>query len=127
MKVEEYDEKYDIGFVHDGYMFGEESVPLMRDLLEYLKEKNIECPNYVQGLVPIKITVDPGVEVDAIEESLWDNDFAGEDYEMSESGKDFLRKCFEEYNEKYANYGNYCDTVNVEVPERYKYQLEVQE
>lgn len=127
MKVEEYDEKHDIGFVHDGYMFGEESVPLMRDLLEYLKEKRIECPDYVQGLVPVTITIDSECMVDDIEETLCNDEYAGEYYEMPEDGKEFLKKCFEEYNEKYANYGNYCDTVNVEVPERYKYQREVQE
>ena len=34
---------------------------------------------------------------------------------------------YQEYNEKYANYGNYCDTVTVTVPDYMKYDLEEEE
>ena len=126
MKYDEYMEKHGIGFAHDGYLDGEVATGEIKELLEILKDKHIKCPDVVSGLILVKMTIDPDSEVDRVEESLWDHDFAGEDYEMSEKGKEFLKRCFEEYNEKYANHGNYCDEVKVEVPEEMKYELEVQ-
>ena len=127
MKYDEYMEKHGAGFAHDKFMDGEVSTGEIEELLEILKDKRIKCPDTVSGMVLVKITIDPDSEVDRIEESLWDHDFAGEDYEMSEKGKEFLKRCFEEYNEKYANHGNYCDEVKVEVPEEMKYELEEQD
>ena len=125
MKYDEYMEKHGVGFAHDKFMDGEVSTGEIEELLEILKDKRMKCPDVVSGLILVKMTIDPDSEVDRIEESLWDHDFAGEDYEMSEKGKEFLKRCFEEYNEKYANHGNYCDEVKVEVPEEMKYELEV--
>ena len=124
MKYDEYMEKYGVGFSHNAYLDGEVATGEIKELLEILKDKHIKCPDIVSGAVLVKITINPDSEVDRIEESLWDHDFAGEDYEMTEKGKEFLKKCFEEYNEKYANHGNYCDEVKVEVPEEMKYELE---
>ena len=127
MKYDEYMEKHGVGFAHDGYGGGEASMDTLQGLLETLQEKEMECPDVVSGLILVKMTIDPDSEVDRVEESLWDHDFAGEDYEMSEKGKEFLKRCFEEYNEKYANHGNYCETVTVDVPEAMKYELEEQD
>ena len=127
MKYDEYMEKHDIGFSSNAYLDGEVATGEIKELLEILKDKHIKCPDVVSGLILVKMTIDPDSEVDRVEESLWDHDFAGEDYEMSEKGKEFLKRCFEEYNEKYANHGNYCDEVKVEVPEEMKYELEEQD
>ncbi|SFN50881.1 hypothetical protein [Proteiniclasticum ruminis] len=124
MKHDEYMKKYGVGFSSNAYLDGEVATGEIEELLEILKDKHIKCPDIVSGLVLVKITIDTDSEVDRIEESLWDHDFAGEDYEMPEKGKEYLKKCFEEYNEKYANHGNYCDEVKVEVPEEMKYELE---
>ena len=125
MKLEEYIEKYDIGYAHDGYCCGEGSFTDIEELLGYLKENEIRCPEYVQGLVRVSIIIDPECMVDDIEETLCNDEYAGENYEMPEAGKEYLKKCFEEYNDKYANNGNYCDVVNVEVPLEMSYELEV--
>ena len=127
MKYDEYMEKHGIGFSSNTYLDGEVATGEIKELLEILKDKHIKCPDVVSGLILVKMTIDPDSEVDRIEESLWDHDFAGEDYEMSEKGKEFLKRCFEEYNEKYANHGNYCETVTVDVPEAMKYELEEQD
>lgn len=124
MKYDEYMQKHGIGFSCNAYFDGEVATGEIKELLEILKDKHIKCPDVVSGSILVKITIDPDSEVDRIEESLWDHDFAGEDYEISEKGKEFLKRCFEEYNEKYANHGNYCDEVKVEVPEEMKYELE---
>lgn len=124
MKYDEYMQKHGIGFSCNAHLDGEVATGEIKELLEILKDKHIKCPDVVSGLILVKITIDPDSEVDRIEESLWDHDFAGEDYEISEKGKEFLKRCFEEYNEKYANHGNYCDEVKVEVPEEMKYELE---
>ena len=127
MKYDEYMEKHGIGFSSNTYLDGEVATGEIKELLEILKDKHIKCPDVVSGLILVKMTIDPDSEVGRIEESLWDHDFAGEDYEMSEKGKEFLKRCFEEYNEKYANHGNYCETVTVDVPEAMKYELEEQD
>ena len=125
MKYDEYMEKHGVGFAHDKFMDGELSIGEIEELLEILKDKRIKCPDTVSGMVLVKIMIDPESEVDRIEESLWDHDFAGEDYELTEKGKEFLKKCFEEYNDNYATEGNYYEGVTVEVPEEMKYELEV--
>ncbi|MBR0576779.1 hypothetical protein KCG48_10585 [Proteiniclasticum sp. BAD-10] len=123
MDYKEYLEKYDHGFGHEGFNDGESMLDTLEELLEYLKDEDIKCPDFVSGGVPVKITIDPETEVEYIEERLVYNDFAGDDYEMTEEGKLFLIKCFKEYNEKYANFGYYCEAVSVKVPDEMKYQL----
>lgn len=124
MKYHEYMKKYGIGFTHDGHADGEIGVKSLEGLLQILKEDEMECPDKVRGLIPVWILIDPESALDSVEEALWNNKYAGEDYEMPEDGKNFLIKCFEEYNVKYANHGNAYQTLNVEVPEEMKYELE---
>lgn len=124
MKYDEYMEKHHSCFGHDAYGSGERMIAKLEDLLEILKDYGYPCPDFVEGCIPVKIVLDAKNQVERIEEALWDEDFAGEDYEMTAKGKEFLEKCFDEYNEKYANYGNYCDTVSVQVPEEMKYELD---
>lgn len=124
MTYKEYVEKYDLSYGHDNYESGEQMFCKLEELLEHLKDEGYECPNVVNGGIPVKITIDPEIAVDSIEETLWDHDFAGEDYEMTDAGRAFLKKCFMEYNEKYANNGYYCESVDVIVPDEMKYELE---
>lgn len=123
MTYQEYMEKYDYCFGHSQYEDGESMVSKLEDLLAELRDYGYPCPDFVEGGIPVKIVLDARNQVERIEEVLWDDDFAGEDYELTAEGKEFLMKCFEEYNEKYANYGNYCDTVTVQVPDELKYEL----
>ena len=121
MTYKEYMEKYHYYFGHENYEYGVRMFPSLEKLLFVLKDGGYACPDKVDGGVPVKIEIDIEYAIDAIEDNLYDHDFAGEDYEMPDDGKEFLRKCFQEYNEKYANYGNYCDIVSVEVPDEMKY------
>lgn len=123
MTYQEYIEKYNYCFGHESYDDGERMPEKLEDLLENLKDKGYECPDTVEGGVPVKIYIDVDSEIEGIQDTFYDHDFAGEDYEISKEGEEFLKKCFEEYNEKYANHGNYCDTVDVIVPEEMKYEL----
>ncbi len=127
MKYDEYMEKHGIGFAHDGYEGGEASMATLQGLLETLQEKEMECPAVVIGLTPSLITIDPHDAADYLEEVMMDSEYAGEDYEMPAEGKEFLKKCFEEYNDNYATEGNYYEGVTVEVPEEMKYELEEQD
>lgn len=126
MTYKEYVEKYDDCYGHDDYDGGETMVPTLEELLDQLKEHGYYCPETVSGGIPVKITIHPESAVGGIEEALWDHDFVGEDYEMTDAGRKFLKKCFEEYNEKYANNGYYRETVEVIVPDEMKYELEEQ-
>lgn len=123
MTYQEYMEKYGKCFGHENYDGGETMIWDLEELLGSLKTNGYACPDVVSGGVPVKMTIDPKNTVCDIEETLWDEDFSGEDYEISEEGRAFLTKCFEEYNEKYANNGNYYDTVDVLVPDEMKYKL----
>lgn len=124
MKYREYMEKYGIGFIHNAYQHGEVSVKGLEELLQTLKEEMIKCPDTVQGLIPVWVTIDPESAVDDIEEALRSDNYAGENYKMTEEGKKFLEKCFEEYNVKYSTHGNDHVVFTVEVPEDMKYELE---
>ena len=121
MTYKEYVEKYNLCFGHEDYLDGARMADSLGDLLEYFQERKYSCPDVVFGGVPVRLTIDLDFAIDSIEEQLYDQDFAGEDYEMTDEGKLFLKKCFSEYNEKYANYGNYCDVVAVTVPDEMKY------
>ena len=123
MTYKKYMEKYHYGFGHEDYECGERMLLSLEELLVELKDGGYACPDEVDGGIPVKIAIYPEDAIDAIEQQLYDYDFSDEDYEVPEVGKEFLRKCFQEYNEKYANYGNYCDTVTVEVPDEMKYEL----
>lgn len=125
MKYDEYKEKHGVGFAHDGYEGGEASMDTLQGLLEVLKEKEIECPEKVTGLTPSLITIDPEHAIDGLEQILIESEYAGEDYEMPAEGKEFLKRCFQEYNDIYASEGNYYEGITVEVPEEMKYELEV--
>ena len=124
MTYKDYMEKYHLCFGHDDYEGGEWMLPTLEELLETMKDYGYHCPDEVSGGIPVKILIDPRDAVDDIEQNLYDDDFSGDDYEMPENGKEYLRRCFQEYNEKYANYGNYCDTTPVTVPDEMKYDLE---
>ena len=124
MTYKDYMEKYHHCFGHDDYEGGERMLPTLEELLETMKDDGYHCPDEVSGGIPVKILICPRDAVDAIEQNLYDDDFSGEYYEMPENGKEFLKRCFQEYNEKYANYGNYCDTIPVTVPDEMKYELE---
>lgn len=123
MTYKEYMEKHHYCFGHDDYS-DEQMFTDLHELLECMQEEGLECPQVVKGGIPVKVMIDPDWAVDGIEDNLYENDFAGEDYEMPEDGVEFLKKCFREYNEKYANYGYYCETVPVTVPDEMKYELE---
>ena len=127
MKYDEYMKKHGIGFAHYGYEGGEASMDTLQGLLEILHEEGIECPEKVIGLTPSLITIDPEHATDDLEQILIESEYAGEDYEMPAEGKEFLKKCFQEYNDNYATHGNYYEGVTVEVPEEMKYELEVQD
>ena len=124
MTYKDYMEQYHFCFGHDSYEGGERMLPTLKELLDILKDEGYYCPDEVSGGIPVKMTIDPRSAIDAIEQDLYDLDFSGEDYEMPKDGVEFLKKCFQEYNEKYANYGNYCGMVTVVVPDEMKYDLE---
>jgi hypothetical protein len=127
MTYAEYKAKYNYAYGHENYECGERMVASLEDLLETLKDNEYPCPDEVDGGIPVKMTIDIGSAIDGIEQDLYDNDFSGEDYEMPLDGVEFLKKCFAEYNEKYANNGNYCDSVTVIVPDEMKYWPEEKE
>ncbi len=123
MTYKEYMEKYNYYFGHEHYEYGILMLPSLEELLLELKDGGYACPDKVDGGIPVKVAIDLEDAIDEIEQQLYNNDFPGEDYEMPEGGKEFLKKCFQEYNEKYAKYSNYCDTVPVEVPDEMKYEM----
>lgn len=121
MDYKEYLEKYNYCYGHEA--IEERMVLSLEELLEELKDIGVKCPDFINGGVPVPIKFDPKSTVESLEEQLWDEEFSGEDYEMSEEGKAFLMNCFEEYNDNYATFGNYCDTVSVKVPDEMRYEL----
>lgn len=123
MTYKEYMEKYNFCFGHDDYACGEQMIEKLDNLLDELKDNGYPCPDEVNGGIPVKMLIDIDGAIDGIEQDIWDHDFCGEDYEMPEDGIEFLKKCFQEYNEKYATYGMYCDSVIVAVPDEMKYDL----
>ena len=123
MTYKEYMEKCNCYFGHKHYEYGILMLASLEELLLELKDGGYACPDNIEVGIPVKITIDPEDAIDKIEQQL-NNDFSGEDYEMPEGGKEFLRTCFQEYNEKYAkDSSNYCDTVTVEVPDEMKYEM----
>lgn len=125
MKYHDYVEKYGTGFefTHDAYQCGAVSFKHLGSLLGELRKNLLKCPDTVKGLVPVWVTIDPESAVEDIEKTLQSDKYAGESYKMTDEGRKFLEKCFEEYNMKYSTYGNNHVALMVEVPEDMKYEL----
>ena len=87
MTYKEYMEKYHHCFGHEDYECGERMLLSLEELLVELKDGGYACPDEVDGGVPVKMAIDQEDAIDAIEQQLYDHDFAGEDYEIHDLGR----------------------------------------